>query len=178
MGDMGIGFLYVREDLLGSVVQRTMYGKMQMTSFENHIFTYDLPLGAPATWKDVPGTSGYFEVGSHSLSGIACLMQSLPYVRSLGVERIQAHARSLTARLQTELPKMGFLPLRPSESGGSIVAFAVKDPVPLQKILQEPSIDVTFDQHRMRVSPSVFNDHHDINRLLATVESAVSKKEN
>lgn len=178
MGDKGIGFLYVRQDLLGSVLQRTVYGKMQITGFENHIFPYDLPLGAQETWKEVPGTRGFFEVGSYSLAGIACLTQSLPYIRQLGVDRIQAHARSLTARLQTELPRMGFIPLTPPEAGGNIVAFAVPDPDALQKVLSQHSIEVTFDQHRMRVSPSVFNDQSDIDRLLAALETAVSKKEN
>jgi selenocysteine lyase/cysteine desulfurase len=178
MGDKGIGFLYVRQDLLESVVQRTVYGKMQMTGFENHIFPYDLPLGAPATWKEVPGAPGFFEVGSYSLSGIACLTQSLPYIRQLGVDRIQAHARSLTARLQTELPHMGFTSLTPPEAGGNIVAFGVPDPDALQKVLRQHSIQVTFDQHRMRISASVFNDQSDIDRLLAVLETAISRKGN
>ncbi|MFZ0393103.1 MAG: aminotransferase class V-fold PLP-dependent enzyme [Terracidiphilus sp.] len=47
MGDQGIGFLYVREDLLGTVIQRTQYGKEQITNFENHIFPYDAPSAHP-----------------------------------------------------------------------------------------------------------------------------------
>ncbi len=39
MGDTGVGFLYVRQDLLGTVVQRTVYGKLQMTAFESHNFS-------------------------------------------------------------------------------------------------------------------------------------------
>lgn len=178
MGDKGIGFLYVRQDLLGSVVKRTVYGKMQITGFQGHFFPYDVPLGTPASWQDVPGTRGYFEVGSYSLSGIACLTRSLPYIRRLGVDRIQAHARSLTSRLQAELPRMGFIPLTPPEAGGNIVAFAVPDPDALQKLLRQHSIEVTFDQHRMRISPSVFNDQGDIDRLLAVLETVAPSKRN
>ncbi len=178
MGDKGIGFLYVRGDLIGSVLQRTMYGKMQMTNFESHVFPYDLPLGAPATWKEVPGVPGFFEVGAYSLSGIACLAQSLSYIRHLGVDRIQAHIRSLTTRLQTEVPRLGLTPLTPQESGGNIVAFVVPDPASLQKTLRAHSIKVTFDQHRMRISPSVFNDQSDIDTFLAVLEAASPKKGN
>jgi len=178
MGDKGIGFLYVRQDLLGSVVQRTVYGKMQMTEFESHIFPGDLPIGTPATWKGVPGTPGFFEVGAYSLSGIACLTEALAYISRLGVDRIQAHTRSLTARLQIELPRMGLATLTPPESGGNIVAFAVPDPEILQKALRKHSIEVTFDQHRMRISPSVFNDQSDIDRLLEVVAATISRKEN
>ena len=172
MGDMGIGFLYVREDLLGTVIHRTQYGKEQITDFENHIFPYDAPSGAPATWKIVPGSVGYFEVGSYSLSGIACLTQSLPYIQKIGVDRIQAHAHSLTSRLRTELPRLGFLPISPPDGAAHIVSFAVKDPAPLRQLLVARSIDVTFEQHRMRISPSVFNDHKDIDHLLDTLHGA------
>jgi selenocysteine lyase/cysteine desulfurase len=166
MGDMGIGFLYVRADLLGTVIHRTQYGKQQITDFENHIFPYDVPFGAPESWKPVPGAGGYFEVGSYSLAGIACLTQSLPYILKLGVDRIQAHARSLTSRLQQEMPKLGFSPLSPPDGAAHIVAFAVKDPERVRHALMARSIEVTFDQHRMRLSPSVFNDQKDIDHLL------------
>jgi selenocysteine lyase/cysteine desulfurase len=176
MGDKGIGFLYVRQDLLGTVAQRTMYGKLQMTGFESHLFPCDPPLGAPETWKQVPGTRGFFEVGAYSLSGIACLTQSLAYIQRLGVDRIQAHARSLTSRLQAELPRMGFAPLTPPESGGNIVTFAVPNPGALQKLLHNNLIDVTLEQHRMRISPSVFNDHSDVDRLLTVLGTSISGK--
>jgi len=172
MGDMGIGFLYVRQDLLGTVIHRTQYGKKQITDFESHIFPYDAPSGAPETWKNVPGSAGFFEVGSYSLSGIACLTQSLSYIQKLGVDRIQNHARSLTSRLQVELPKLGFLPLSPPDGAAHIVTFAMKDPDHVRQVLAARSIEVTFEQHRMRISPSVFNDHKDIDRLLDALHGA------
>ncbi|MGA7258845.1 MAG: hypothetical protein WCF17_03035 [Terracidiphilus sp.] len=93
-------------------------------------------------------------------------------MQKLGVERIQAHARRLTSRLQAELPKLGFLPLSPPDGAAHIVAFAMKDPDHMCKALVARSIDVTFDQHRMRVSPSVFNDQKDIDHLLDALRGA------
>lgn len=178
MGDRGVGFLYVRQDLLGSVIQRPVYGKMQITGIENHIYPYDVPVGAPMEWKVFPGARGFFEVGAYSLSGVACLTASLAYIHRVGADRIQAYLRSLTSRLQAELPRLGFVPLTPAESAGNIVAFSYKDPEALQKVLRQHSIEVTVDQHRMRVSPSVFNDHSDIDRLLTALETLGPRKGN
>ena len=169
MGDMGLGFIYIREDLLGTAFHRTQYGKKQMDDFENHIFPFDAPANAPESWTPVAGTVGYVEVGSYSLSVIAALTASLPLIRQLGVENIAAHVRSLSERLQAELPKMGYIPLTPANSTGNIVSFSMRDPASVSKALQERQIEVTFDQHRMRISPSVFNDQGDIDRLLATL---------
>src|ERR1700730_9447303 len=38
MGDMGLCYLYVREDLLDKVIRRTQFGSRQVTAFENHVF--------------------------------------------------------------------------------------------------------------------------------------------
>ena len=166
MGDMGIGFMYIRKDLLGKSFHRTQYGKEQFVDYENHIFPFDDPLGASETWKPVPGAAGYVEVGSYCLSSIAALSQSLPLIAKLGVANIAAHARALTQRLQAELPKMGFVPLTPSDSTGHIVSYSMRNPDVVQKAVQARSIEITFDQHRMRVSPSIFNDDRDIDLLL------------
>lgn len=169
MADQGIGFMYIRKDLLGTAFHRTQYGKEQMNQYESHMLPFDAPPGAAETWTPVPGAPGYVEVGSYSLSGIAALTQSLPLIAKLGVTNITTHARALTQRMQAELPKLGFLPLTPAESTGHIVSYALPNPGVAQRALMARGIEVTFDQHRMRVSPSVFNDDHDIDLLLETL---------
>ena len=66
---------------------------------------------------------------------------------------------------------MGFIPLTPVQSGGNIVAFGVEDTEALQETLRKHSIEITVEQHRMRISPSVFNSHDDVDRLLTALES-------
>src|SRR6266851_4568063 len=66
MGDMGLGYLYVREDLLDRVIRRTQYGSRQVAAFENHIFPYDLTKDGAATWKPLQGTAAHFEIGTMS----------------------------------------------------------------------------------------------------------------
>ncbi len=166
MGDFGLGFFYVREDLLDRVMPRVQYGWRQLESFEYHMLPYDAPGSFPATWQAVAGAPGHFELGSFSRTAEACLTVSLKFIRQLGVENIQAHARSLTERLQRELPRLGFAPLTPNESRSPIVTFVAKDPEAVVRRLARAKVEVKVAQHYMRISPSVYNDQQDVDRLL------------
>ncbi len=166
MGDMGLGFLYVREDLLDRVMRRTQFGSRQVTAFENHIFPYDLTADGAANWKPLRGAAGYFEVGTISQATVAALSYSLPYIQRLGVEKIQAHVQSLTRRLQKELPRLGYPCVTPAEATSAIISFVVKDPHALSARLEKANVDVKIDQHLLRVSPSIYNNQTDIDKLL------------
>jgi selenocysteine lyase/cysteine desulfurase len=48
----------------------------------------------------------------------------------------------------------------------------MKEPDHVRQVLEARSIEVIFDQQRMRISPSVFNDHKDIDRLLDALREA------
>ncbi len=84
-------------------------------------------------WTVRGDAAGHFEIGTISNTTIACLSHSLPLIRQLGVENIQAHRQPLVARIQKELPRFGFEPLTPPESKSSIVAFAMKDTQPIAR---------------------------------------------
>jgi selenocysteine lyase/cysteine desulfurase len=64
------------------------------------------------------------------------------------------------------LPALGYEPLSPSESRSPIVAFVVKDPEAVRVKLSRARVEVKVEQHYMRVSPSVYNDQGDVDRLL------------
>ena len=166
MGDFGLGFMYVREDLLGSVIKRTQYGWQQFSDFEYHFRPYDKPANADATWRPLGGAAGYFQVGTLATAALACLNSSLKYIQQLGVERIQSHAQSMTQRLLKELPSLGFECLTPSESRTPIVTFVVRDLQEVANRLARAKVKIKMDQHCFRVSPSVYNDQYDIDRLL------------
>src|ERR1051325_7555646 len=50
MGERGIGFLYVREDLQGTVLPTTRYGHRQVTNFNRATLTYE-PLPGAARYE-------------------------------------------------------------------------------------------------------------------------------
>jgi selenocysteine lyase/cysteine desulfurase len=166
MADLGIGFLYVREELLDRVVRRTQYGFRQLEQYEHHFLPGDTPADAPVTWRRYPDAGGHFEVGTWSTSTIAALSHSLPFLLRTGVDRIQAHNLALARRVRVELPRLGYAPLTPSESRSSISAFVLTDPDATAKRLAAAKVDVGIDGHRMRVSPSIYSSDRDVDALL------------
>ena len=168
MGDMGLGFLYVREDLLDRL-QRSQYGFRQLTRMEYHAFPYDPPGEAVMDWTQSNDAGGHFEVGTVSNTTLACLTYSLDYIQRVGVENIQAHRQPLLRRLQKELPGLGFEPMTPADSTSPIVTFAKKDMGAIGQRLKRANVDVAVYPHRIRISPSVYNDQADIDKLLDAV---------
>jgi selenocysteine lyase/cysteine desulfurase len=165
MGDFGAGFLYAREDLLPRI-QRSQHGYHSVTAMATHFLPYDPPGKAPFSWELGADASTTFEVGSYAYAPLAALSVSLPYIRALGVERIEAYRQPLLARLRKEMPRLGFEPITPAGTKSALITFLVKDRQPVFERLQKANINVRLAAHDLRVSPSVYNDMQDIERLL------------
>lgn len=169
MGDMGLGFLFVRRDVLPRLRQ-TCFGFRQLADFTYHAFPSDSPGPYPASWKQHDDTAGMFEIGTISNSTIAALTYSLAYIHAVGVERIQAHAQDLIAHLQTDLPRMGYPSITPPESKSPIVSFLVANEDKTKRALKAANVDVSMNPGRMRISPSVYNVRSDVDALLAALQ--------
>ncbi len=174
MGDFGFGFLFVKEELQEKL-QRSRYGVRQ----------YSSPGGAQtdAQFQLRPGAARY-ESGSFSYVGGTCAHAALQYIRELGVANIRAHAKALTERLQKEMPRLGYPALTPAGNDTPIVSFRVSDYAATSAKLRKafggtvvamrrweftgPKGDVSVIPG-MRVSPSVYNNDADIDRLLAAL---------
>ena len=166
MGDFGAGFLYARAELLERVIRRSQYGYHSASNIETHFLPYDPPAGTPFTWELGTDASATFEVGSYAYAPMAALGVSLPYIRQLGVENIEAHRQPLLERLRKEMPRLGFEPVTPPGTKSALLTFTVKERQPVFERLQKANINVRLGAHFMRVSPSVYNDLSDIDRLL------------
>jgi selenocysteine lyase/cysteine desulfurase len=166
MGDFGLGFLYVREDLLDRVVQRTQYGYEQTDDVVAHLLPSDTPSSEPYTWTVMKDAGAHFQVGTMSYAALAALKQSLQHIQEVGVANIQAQRQPLIDRLQGEMPRLGFAPLTPAGTTGPIVSFAMKDAARTAARLTGAKIIVGDSMNRLRVSPSVFNHQGDVDRLL------------
>jgi selenocysteine lyase/cysteine desulfurase len=157
MGERGIGFLYVKEDLQGTVLPTTRYGHRQVTNFNR----------AELTWEPMPGAAKY-ETGGIPVLLAACVSEGINYVQRLGIDNIRSHARQLTDRLQKELPPLGYTPLTPRGTETPIVAFGLKDAAATAKALQAGKVEATIvaNENRMRLSVSVFSTHDDIDHVV------------
>ncbi|MEO7135984.1 MAG: aminotransferase class V-fold PLP-dependent enzyme [Vicinamibacterales bacterium] len=160
MGERGIGFLYVREDLQGTVLPTTRYGHRQVTNFNR----------AQLTWEPMPGAARY-ETGGISTIMAAAVNAGIDYVNKCGLTNIRTHAKDLTDRLQKELPPLGYKALTPMGTETPIVAFELKDPAVTTKMLQAGRVAATViaNENRIRLAVSVFNTHDDIDKAVAVL---------
>jgi selenocysteine lyase/cysteine desulfurase len=166
MGDLGLGFLYVRKDLLGSVVKRTRYGYHSARRFSTHFLPYDPPAVTPFTWELGDDAGSFFEVGSVAGAARAALGASLPYLMDLGIERIEAHRQPLLQRLREEMPGLGFECVTPVGSRTPIITFTMPEGGPVRERLARAKIDARVADSYVRFSPSVYNDLSDVDRTL------------
>jgi selenocysteine lyase/cysteine desulfurase len=110
-----------------------------------------------------------------------CAHAALQFIHSLGIANIRTHAKSLTDRLQKELPALGYQAITPPDNPTPIVSFLTPD---YQKTMAklDRAFGTTVVAFRrwevtessgeviivsgMRISPSVYNNQSDVDRLL------------
>ena len=166
MGDFGLGFFYVREDLQGTAIRRTMYGSEQLSAFDYHILPHQSRTSEPFTWICSAGAGGMFEVGTIGFPAMAAVAHSLGWIQQLGVVDIHAHRLALAQRLQREMPGLGYPSLTPADNQSGIVAFQVEKAEAANNRLVSANVEVKIDQHVLRVSPALYNNDADIDALL------------
>lgn len=166
MGDFGLGFLFVREELLGSVIRRTHWSYESAPDTDTHLSPLDPQFPTPVTWTPGSDATRYFQLGTMANGVAAALRVSLPYIQQLGVENIQSWRQPMLKKLQTELPRLGFPAQTPLGSTSPIVTFAHKDAETLEKKLQRAGVSARVAPYHLRIAPSIYNDIHDVDRLL------------
>lgn len=166
MGDFGLGFFYVREALLGTVVQRTHWSYESVGDAELHLSPFDPQYPAPVTWTPASNAASYLQLGTMALSLSNALAVSIAYIQSLGVENIQRHRIPMLKRLQDEMPRLGFSPQTPLDSTSPIITFAHPDTRRITERLRAAKVDIRVAPYWVRIAPSVYNDMADIERLL------------
>lgn len=168
MGDFGLGFLYVRKDVLPHL-KRTQFGYLQVARSQTHVYPFDPPGNSVADLQVRDDATGYFATGTTSSIVVAQLNHSLDYIQRLGVARIQRHRQPLLDTARVELEKRGFRCITPVGSTSPNLSFAYENANRLQARFSAARIKVTMDDNRFRISPSVFNDLNDIDRLVAAL---------
>ena len=165
MGVKGFGFLYVRSDLQDTVVRPSQPSGGVGLNYPPWVSQVD-PDKADIVFAPSSGPTSY-EVSYPSYEGAVCAQESLAYIHRLGVDNIRRHARGLTDRLQAELPARGYASITPAGNESPIVAFQTPDPAAALERCRAADVHVAMRfGDKMRLSPSVFNNHDDIDRLL------------
>lgn len=161
MAERGFGLLYVREDLQETRVPTTRWGHRHVTAFDR---------SGDFSWQPRPAGSRY-ETGNISETLAAMTLESVRYIRRMGVEAIAAHAQELVGETRSALERLGYRCLTPRDCATPILSFHVDEPEEVATRLRNAGIVATVSRadHRLRLSFSVFNTREDVERVVAAL---------
>ena len=172
MGEQGLGFLYARADRLPTLV-RPWFGHYQLARRESLGFPHPDQGADYVDFAHEDSARGMFAMGSQANIVAALLDDSLDYIHAVGPERIAAHRRPLIERLQERLPSAGFARLTPPGTDSPLVSFRHDGNTErLDAALAAARLTIRVASHHVRISPSVFNDMDDIDRLVDVLAGA------
>jgi len=174
MGDFGLAFLYVKAAVQPRL-QRPWFGYLQTSNFFNpptRLFPHDAS-GEPAVqFAQRTDLGGIFNGSFVARPVEAAVDASLDWLLARGVGTLQSQRQPLVDAIQAELRRRGWAPLTPQGSRTPIVSFAAKDAAQLAPKLTAAGVAVTLTANRIRISPSVFNDMNDVDRLVGALGNA------
>jgi selenocysteine lyase/cysteine desulfurase len=171
MGDFGTAFLYVRPEVLGQI-KRIEVGWRQVKDQESHVLPFEAPGPAIGPYRLANGAAGIFEVSTPAWGALATVAASLAYIEQLGVAALMRHRQPLLDRLQDRLPALGFDCLTPAGSRSPLMVFAYRDAEKrFGNRLKNAKIKVSLYEHRIRISPSIYNTSNDIDHLVEVLSA-------
>lgn len=165
LGPEGAGIAYVSRECLGrlrpvgvgwnSVVHANDYSRIELR---------------------LKPSAGRYEGGTYNMPGFLGLGASVRLFLSLGIDNLAASILDFTTSAAARLEEMGAIihsPWGPDERSG-IVSFELpgRDPLALKKHCLTHHVALNCRAGRLRISPHAYNDHHDLERLVAALLSA------
>jgi len=170
MGEFGLGFLYVRRDVLPQL-ERTNYGYYGMTGLSNHVLDPARTTVVDYQFRD--DATGAFALGTRDHAAMVILKESLDYLLHTGVNNIQTYTQSLLVCLREALSERGFRIVTPPESRAPILTcFHENARQVFGPRLEAARVRITLHRYSFRITPSVFNDQSDLDQLLTALGRA------
>ena len=170
LGPMGIGVLYIKEDLLSDVPPFLRGGEMIDEVFE------DRATFAPPPLK--------FEAGTPNIEGAYVLISAIDYIEKIGLTNIYKHEGELLEYGLQKMKELDFVKLygpKDAKERGGIISFNVEGvhPHDVATILDEEGVAVRSGHHccqplmrylgvpaTVRASFYLYNDFEDIDALV------------
>jgi selenocysteine lyase/cysteine desulfurase len=151
LGPPGLAFLYVRKELIPSLVP-TVTGWFAQAN----PFAYD-----PQTF-DLSPTARRFESGSPSVPNVYAAVPGFQMLQEIGMEHVAAHIAELAQSLLSCARDLGIRAKTPSDSAGPLVVLQCKDSTMLVQKLSESGIVASNRHDGLRISFHVYNTRDDV----------------
>jgi selenocysteine lyase/cysteine desulfurase len=157
LASSGLAYLYVRKELLPSL-QPTTIGWFSQAN----IFAMDIYANTPSP------TARRFEAGSPPVPNIYAGVAGIKLIQSIGLEKIEAHIREMTGAIKEGAMRRGFNLVTPVDPArhGALITLRSHNGAMLVKRLEEGGIVTSSRDNNLRISPHIYNNFADVNRLM------------
>jgi selenocysteine lyase/cysteine desulfurase len=162
LGPPGLAFMYVRKELIASLVP-TVTGWFAQAN----PFAYD-----PQTF-DLSPTARRFESGSPSVPNVYAALPGFQRLHEIGMENVAAHIKRLTQSLLSCAHDLGIRAKTPRDSVGPLVVLQCKDSTLLVQTLSENGIVASNRHDGLRVSFHVYNTMDDVKAVAEVLKKNV-----
>jgi selenocysteine lyase/cysteine desulfurase len=151
LGPPGLAFMYVRKELVSSLIP-TVSGWFAQAN----PFAYDPKL------FDLSSTARRFESGSPSVPNVYAALPGFQLLQEIGMENIANHVENLAQSLLSHAHDMGIRAKTPADSAGPLVVLQSKDSSLLVQKLAENNIVASNRHDGLRISFHVYNTMDDV----------------
>lgn len=160
LGTAGIGFLYVRQELIEALAPTNSGWFAQQD-----IGAMDITANRPSP------TARRFEAGTPAVVNCYAAEAGLKIVLEADPSQIEARVRALSARCLQRLVEIGWPAVTPTDDArrGPMVAVPTSDPAGLFAHLLEQGVVTSFRDNNIRASCHFYNTDEDIDRFVAVL---------
>ena len=161
LGSAGLAFLYVRRDLIESLVPTAMGWFSQ-----DDIFAMDIYANTPSP------TARRFEMGTPPIPSIYAGVAGMRLIKEIGLDHIEARIAELTADLKQRAAERGFVvttPLDPTRHG-ALITLESNNVHELVARLAARDVVVSSRGNNLRISVHAYNDSSDLDRLFTALD--------
>ncbi|HEX8800079.1 MAG TPA: aminotransferase class V-fold PLP-dependent enzyme [Terriglobales bacterium] len=154
LGPPGLAFLYVRKELIPSLVPSVTGWFAQANPFAYNPQHFEL---SP--------TARRFESGTPSIPNVYGAMPSFQRFEKIGMDEVAHHIKSLTQQLLRSASEMGIVAKTPADSAGPLVVLRSRDSAGLVQKLAENQIVASNRHDGLRISFHVYNTTDDVDAV-------------
>jgi selenocysteine lyase/cysteine desulfurase len=162
LGPPGLAFLYVRQELVSSLVPTVTgwFAQRNPFAFDPQLF-------------DLSPTARRFESGSPSVPNVYAAAPGFELLTEIGMENVDAHIKKLTQSLLSGARDLGICAKTPAASAGPLVVLQSKDSTLLVQKLAENDIVASNRHDGLRISFHVYNIVDDVKAVLEVLRKNI-----
>jgi selenocysteine lyase/cysteine desulfurase len=162
LGPPGLAFMYVRKELIPSLVP-TITGWFAQTN----------PFAFDPQHIDLSPTARRFESGSPSVPNVYAAVPGFQLLQKIGMVNVAAHIKKLTQSLLSSAVDLGIRVKTPADSVGPLVVLQSKDSNLLVQKLAENDIVASNRHDGLRIAFHVYNTMDDVKAVVEVLKKNI-----